>query len=219
MTTSGLPRGVEKFSIRTIRFLSPARIIHARVCLWPSQSRYRRDLQCVGVCGFLASHDATRMRSRRAAERRTSVPSLCFARRVWRRRGSSWTYDPRSKTFAIASLSSRRQKDVFFDVYQRMNEHGVRAIPVLDDSDQVIGIVTLLDLLELMLHGGVDPIKSREVRSTLDNVVSVIGGTYQHCGRSRSNRRFGGHRGCDERRWLHLSRARVSRRAIAGCQR
>ena len=73
-----------------------------------------------------------------------------------------------------------RQNDVFFDVYQRMNEHGVRAIPVLDDRDQVIGIVTLLDLLELMLHGGVDPIKSREVRSTLDQVVSVIGGTYQH---------------------------------------
>ncbi len=73
-----------------------------------------------------------------------------------------------------------RQNDVFFDVYQRMHEHGVRAIPVLDDSDHIIGIVTLLDLLELMLHGGVDPIKSREVRSTLDNVVSVIGGTYQH---------------------------------------
>ena len=73
-----------------------------------------------------------------------------------------------------------RQNDVFFDVYVRMNEHGVRAIPVLDEGDRVIGIVTLLDLLELMLHGGMDPIKSREVRSTLDNVVSVIGGTYQH---------------------------------------
>ncbi len=73
-----------------------------------------------------------------------------------------------------------RQNDVFFDVYQRMNDHGVRAIPVLDESDRVIGIVTLLDLLELMLQGGVDPIKSREVRSSLDQVVSVIGGTFQH---------------------------------------
>lgn len=72
-----------------------------------------------------------------------------------------------------------RQGDVFFDVYQRMHEHGVRAIPVLDDDERVIGIVTLLDLLELTLQGGVDPIKSREVRSTLDKVVSVIGGTYQ----------------------------------------
>lgn len=73
-----------------------------------------------------------------------------------------------------------RQNDVFFDVYERMHAHGVRAIPVLNDADEIIGIVTLLDLLELMLHGGVDPIKSREVRSTLEKVVSVIGGTFQH---------------------------------------
>ena len=73
-----------------------------------------------------------------------------------------------------------RQNEVFFDVYQRMNAHSVRAIPVLNEADQIIGIVTLLDLLELMLHGGVDPIKSREVRSTLNQVVAVIGGTFQH---------------------------------------
>jgi manganese-dependent inorganic pyrophosphatase len=73
-----------------------------------------------------------------------------------------------------------RHNDVFFDVYQRMNEHGIRAIPVLDQDDRIVGIVTLLDLLELMLHGGVDPVQSREVRSTLNNVVSVLGGTFQH---------------------------------------
>ena len=70
--------------------------------------------------------------------------------------------------------------DVFFEVYQRMLDNGVRAIPVLDHDRRVIGIVTLLDLLQLMLRGGVDPVKSREVRTTLDKVVDVIGGTYQH---------------------------------------
>lgn len=73
-----------------------------------------------------------------------------------------------------------RQYDVFFDVYQRMNQHEIRAIPILDDEDRVMGIVTLLDLLELMFDGGVDPVQSREVRSTLDQVVSVLGGSYQH---------------------------------------
>ncbi len=73
-----------------------------------------------------------------------------------------------------------RRGDVFFDVYRRMNEHGIRAIPVLDDEERVIGIVSLLDLLELMLQGGVDPIQSRQVRSSLEKVVSVIGGTFQH---------------------------------------
>lgn len=73
-----------------------------------------------------------------------------------------------------------RHCDVFYEVYQRMNEHEIRAIPVLGEDDQVVGIVTLLDLLELMLQGGVDPIRSREVRSTLGKVASVIGGTFQH---------------------------------------
>lgn len=73
-----------------------------------------------------------------------------------------------------------RHDDVFFDVYRRMQKHDIRAIPVLDDDEQIVGIVTLLDLLELMLAGGVDPIRSREVRSTLNKVISVIGGTFQH---------------------------------------
>ncbi len=73
-----------------------------------------------------------------------------------------------------------KEGDVFFEVYQRMLDHGVRAIPVLNQEHNVIGIVTLLDLLQLMLRGGVDPIKSREVRTTLDKVTDVIGGSYQH---------------------------------------
>lgn len=72
------------------------------------------------------------------------------------------------------------QDDVFFEVYQRMHDHEVRSIPVLDSTGQVVGILSLLDLLELMLDGGVDPVRSREVRSTLDKVVSVVGGSFQH---------------------------------------
>jgi manganese-dependent inorganic pyrophosphatase len=73
-----------------------------------------------------------------------------------------------------------RQSDVFFDVYRQMQEHEIRAIPVLDDDDQIVGIVTLLDLLELMLAGGDDPVQLREVRSTLNKVVLAVGGSFQH---------------------------------------
>lgn len=73
-----------------------------------------------------------------------------------------------------------RCDDVFFDVYRKMQLRELRAIPVLDDDDQVVGIVTLLDLLELMLQGGDDPVKLREVRSTLGKVVSAVGGSFQH---------------------------------------
>ncbi len=73
-----------------------------------------------------------------------------------------------------------RHDDVFFEVYQRMQEHEIRAIPVLDNDEKIIGIITLLDLLGLMLAGGTDPARTREVRSTLGKVVSVIGGSFQH---------------------------------------
>ncbi|WP_372719872.1 putative manganese-dependent inorganic diphosphatase [Novipirellula sp.] len=73
-----------------------------------------------------------------------------------------------------------RQSEVFYEVYQRMKEHGLRAIPIVDDHDKVVGIVTLLELLELVLQGGVDPVHSREVCSNLTKVASVLGGTFQH---------------------------------------
>ena len=73
-----------------------------------------------------------------------------------------------------------KSDDVFYDVYQRMHEHEIRAIPVLNDEEDIVGIVTLLDLLELMLQGGVDPIQSRCVQSTLHKVNSVIEGSFQH---------------------------------------
>ena len=51
---------------------------------------------------------------------------------------------------------------------------------MLGDDDQIIGIASLLDLLELMFRGGGDPTQLREVRSTLRKVVSAIEGSFQH---------------------------------------
>ncbi len=70
--------------------------------------------------------------------------------------------------------------DVFYHVYQRMDEHSLRAIPILDDDEKLVGIVTLLDMLELVFQGGVDPLHAREVRTNLSKVVSVLGGNFQH---------------------------------------
>jgi manganese-dependent inorganic pyrophosphatase len=78
-----------------------------------------------------------------------------------------------------AAVTASRD-EVFYDVYQRMHEHEIRSIPVLDEEGCVTGIVTLLDLLELMLQGGVDPVRSREVRTSLSKVNSVVEGRFQH---------------------------------------
>ncbi|TWT94961.1 putative manganese-dependent inorganic diphosphatase [Neorhodopirellula pilleata] len=73
-----------------------------------------------------------------------------------------------------------RPTDVFYDVYQLMNAHGLRSIPVLDDNDRLLGLLTLLDLLELVFVGNVDPTSSRGVRSSLKSIVSVLGGKFQY---------------------------------------
>ena len=70
--------------------------------------------------------------------------------------------------------------DVFYEVYQKMDVHGLRAIPVVDEEQQIVGLVSLLDLLELVFQGGVDPIRSREIGSNLSKIVSILGGTFQH---------------------------------------
>ncbi len=87
---------------------------------------------------------------------------------------------PEIEDVCSRAVVTASRDDVFFDVYERMNRHEVRSIPVLDDTGNVTGIVTLLDLLELMLQGGVDPVRSREVRSSLSSVTSVIGGEFQN---------------------------------------
>lgn len=73
-----------------------------------------------------------------------------------------------------------RKTDVFYDVYRALHEESLRAVPVVEEDDRVIGLVNLLDLLELVFQGGVDPIESRQVCSSLNNIVSVLGGTFQH---------------------------------------
>lgn len=71
-------------------------------------------------------------------------------------------------------------EDVFYDVYQLMDERGLRSIPIVTEKQQLHGIVTLLDLLELVLNSGVDPLKARKVSTSLNKIVSVLGGCFQN---------------------------------------
>ncbi|MCS7470783.1 putative manganese-dependent inorganic diphosphatase [Stieleria sp. ICT_E10.1] len=70
--------------------------------------------------------------------------------------------------------------EVFYDVYRRMDERGLRSIPVVEPDGKLSGIVSLLDILELVLNSGVDPLKARQVRTNLSKIASVLGGTFQH---------------------------------------
>lgn len=73
-----------------------------------------------------------------------------------------------------------KSSEVFFEVYRRMDEGGLRSIPIVDDDEKLVGLVSLLDLLELVLHNGVDPSEARRVRTNLNKIVSILGGGFQH---------------------------------------
>jgi len=70
--------------------------------------------------------------------------------------------------------------DVFFEVYARMKEHELRAIPIVDDAGKVVGILSLLQLMDLIFRDDGDPIKARTVATSLQKICEILGGSFQH---------------------------------------
>ena len=77
--------------------------------------------------------------------------------------------------------ATRPAMKCFIEVYRTDGRaRSLRSIPVVDQQGSLSGIVSLLDILELVLNSGVDPLKAREVRTNLSKIVSVLGGSFQH---------------------------------------
>lgn len=73
-----------------------------------------------------------------------------------------------------------RYHEVFYEVYERMKSNDLRALPILDETGKFIGLLTLLDLLKVVFEGDSDPIKSRQVVSSVSKICNVIKGTILH---------------------------------------
>ncbi|MCR9295242.1 MAG: putative manganese-dependent inorganic diphosphatase [bacterium] len=70
--------------------------------------------------------------------------------------------------------------EVFHEVYQRMKEHNLGAMPVLDRQQRFLGLITLLDLLRVIFEGDSDPKLARRVTSSISKICEVISGDLQH---------------------------------------
>ena len=70
--------------------------------------------------------------------------------------------------------------DSFHEVYQRMHDADLRAIPVIDGRRRVVGVVSVLELMELFFHDDDDPVRSRTVTTCLQKIHDVLGGGFQH---------------------------------------
>ena len=66
--------------------------------------------------------------------------------------------------------------EVFNEVYERMKEHNLGAVPVLDRQGRLRGLLTLLDLLRVVFEGDSDPVLSRQVSSSVVKICSVLHG-------------------------------------------
>ncbi|MCC7337038.1 MAG: putative manganese-dependent inorganic diphosphatase [Pirellulaceae bacterium] len=70
--------------------------------------------------------------------------------------------------------------EVFHEVYERMKEHHLGAVPVLDRQGRLRGLLTLLDLLKVVFEGDSDPVLSRQVTSSVVKICSVLQGELRH---------------------------------------
>lgn len=70
------------------------------------------------------------------------------------------------------------EDETFLDVYHRMKEADLRSVPVLDNHGKVIGMPTLNDLMELLMHSTesrvASPDEARRVRTTLANIAATL---------------------------------------------
>ncbi|HMO51860.1 MAG TPA: putative manganese-dependent inorganic diphosphatase [Kiritimatiellia bacterium] len=87
---------------------------------------------------------------------------------------------PRAGRIGRRDVVTALDSDSLVDVYERMRNRGLRAIPVLDGQGNVRGMCSLLNLLELLLPDSDDPIDNRNVESSLSRIAKVIHGSFQH---------------------------------------
>jgi manganese-dependent inorganic pyrophosphatase len=70
--------------------------------------------------------------------------------------------------------------DSFHEAWQRMKEGDLRAIPVVDADRRVLGVLSVLELMELFFRDSADATKARTVSTSLQKIRDVLGGDFQH---------------------------------------
>jgi manganese-dependent inorganic pyrophosphatase len=70
--------------------------------------------------------------------------------------------------------------DVFYEAYQRMKEGDLRAIPVVDGQRRVVGVLSVLHMMDLFFHEAADVTLARTVASSLRKICDVLGGSLVH---------------------------------------
>ena len=94
---------------------------------------------------------------------------------------------PTAGTVCRKEVISASPHETFFDVYSRMNEYGIRALPVVDSSNRLRGIIQLSSLLELIMPSTVDSDSARLVQTSVMNISHALNASIVVPGREAVN--------------------------------
>ncbi len=78
------------------------------------------------------------------------------------------------------NVLSGRADEPFMEVYRRMQQHRLKALPILDSDRKLVGLVSLMRLMHLLIPDEQDLGEQRMLQSTLARIRSVLGGTFQN---------------------------------------
>lgn len=84
---------------------------------------------------------------------------------------------PTAGSICRKSVVAVRQDDTFLMAYRLMVDHGVRAVPVLNNGGEVRGLLHFLDLLQLLLPAATDGRNVKLLHASLENIASTLGAT------------------------------------------
>jgi manganese-dependent inorganic pyrophosphatase len=73
-----------------------------------------------------------------------------------------------------------RGEEPFMEVYRRMQQHRLKAIPVLGDDRRVVGLLSLLQLMHMLIPDEHDLGEQRILNTSLARVRSVLGASFQN---------------------------------------
>jgi len=87
---------------------------------------------------------------------------------------------PTAGSICRKSVVAVRQDDTFLMAYRLMVDHGVRAVPVLNNGGEVKGLLHFLDLLQLLLPPATDGTDVKMLQASLENIGATLGASDQH---------------------------------------
>jgi len=96
---------------------------------------------------------------------------------------------PTAGTICRRNIIRADAGDSLIRAFDRMRQEGLRSMPVLDSDRNLIGMVSLLKMLNILLpaSGGNE---ARLVRTNLDRILDAVGGTFQNAEATSEDEEF-----------------------------